>query len=225
MNRFKHILALALVLVMAVSLVACTGNTDASTNSQDSKPSTPASSSTQSSSSSVQKTEPTLKVKVVDEKGNIVVGVGVQLCKADGTCTIMYTDEEGFAGFTMEAAGAYGGYTVNIASLADYTVVSSEKEPLQNGQETYELVLKVTYRIKVVDAQGNPVAGETVTLVNQDNFAATAGVTNADGYVEFFNEINDGYEGCFGDHSNFSFDGVEMTPFEKDANELVLVKS
>ncbi len=221
MNKFMRLVALVMVLVSVLAFAACQPSVPDTTESTQSS-----AESTQSTQSTAPSTEPerkvTFRVKIVDEAGNTVAGVGVQLCKADGTCTTRDTNEEGWAEFDNDVED---GYTANIAYLADYTEVNSPKQTFESGVTEMTLTLTVTYRIKVVDAEGKPVEGETVTLVNKDKFAYTKGVTDAEGYAVFYNQVAEGYNACFGDHSDMKVDGVELFPFEAEASEITLTKA
>ncbi len=221
MNNFKRMLALMLALVVVLSLAACGGDTETTVSTKDTTPE-----STASTAPSTEATEPaeeyTFRIRVVDAEGNPVVAAGVQLCKADGTCTVRDTNEEGWAQFNNEVED---GYTANIAYLADYTEVNSEKVYFESGVTEMTLTLTVTYRIQVVDAEGNPVAGEAVTLVNEGKYAYTLGTTNEEGYAEFFNMVAEGYVACFGDHTDGKMEGVETVAFEGEATEVVLTKA
>ena len=110
MKLFKNLLALTLALMLVLCLCACNQSTEDATG--ESTGSTPA-----SSSSTVQKPDDgnveipdgmvQYKVKVVDEEGNPVVGVMVQVC-TDETCLMpVKTDETGVATFAPAVEGEY----------------------------------------------------------------------------------------------------------------------
>ncbi len=218
MNNFKRFLALALALVMVMALAACGGN-DTTVSTQDTTPAESTSSEPVASSTTEEKNV-TFRVQVVDEAGNPVVGAGVQLCLE--TCKIADTNEEGWAEFDNKVED---GYKANIAYLIDGTEVNGEPTYFESGVVEMTLTLTVSYRIKVVDAEGNPVAGETVTLVNEDTYAYNAAVTGEDGYAVFYNMVAEGYKACFGDHTDMKLDGVELTAFEGEAAEVTLTKT
>ncbi len=221
MNKFKRMLALLLVVAAVAGLVACGEPAQTTNSSQSTAPSTQstAPSSTQSTAAQVKIT---YRVRIVDEAGNPVVGAGAQLCKADGTCTTKETNEEGWAEFDNAVEE---GYTANIAYLADYTEVNSAKQKFESGVLEMTLTLKVTYRVKVVDAEGKAVAGQEVTIANKDKYAYTVMTTDAEGYACFFNEVAAGYVACLGSYtSSKELEGVQTTAFEGDALELTLTK-
>ena len=109
MKQFKTLLALALALMLVLSLCAC---------GQEAKTETPTDPTTAPTNPTEAPTdaptEPTipegmvqLKVKVVDEGGNPIVGVMVQVC-TDETCLMpVKTDDAGVATFAPAAEGEY----------------------------------------------------------------------------------------------------------------------
>ncbi len=222
MNNFKRILALVMALVAVMALAACAPAEENKTT--DSTQTSAPAESTTPDVTEPEDTEPeekvTFRIQVLDLEGNPVVGAGVQLCLE--TCTIHDTNEEGWAEFDNKVED---GYKANIAYLADGTEVNGEPVYFESGATEMTLTLTVTYTIKVVDAEGNPVEGETVTLVNQDTFAYTAATTDAEGCAVFYNAVAEGYQACFGDHTDMKLDGVELTAFEGDATEVVLTKA
>ncbi len=220
MNKILRFLAATMALAAVLSLAACApeGNTTAGSTQGSTQ-------GNQSTAGTTQSTAPakkiTFRVQILDEAGKAAAGVGVQLCKADGTCTIRETNAEGWAEFENPVED---GYTANIAYTADFSEVNSEKQAFASGVTEMTLTLKVTYKVKVVDAEGKAVAGETVTLVNEAKYAYSVATTDAEGYAYFYNEVNEGYTACFGDHANGKLEGVELTPFEGDAMEVTLTK-
>jgi len=107
----KKLFALLLALMLVLSLCAC-GPTTQGGDSTD--PSDPIGVTDGSGEPSAATTEATLpdgmvqhKVTVVDEEGNPVAGVMVQVC-TDETCLIpVKTDETGVATFAPAAEGEY----------------------------------------------------------------------------------------------------------------------
>ena len=107
----KKMIAMLMLAAMMLSLCACGGNveptaaptapnaTEAPTEPQPTPPSEPA------------PTEPTGKsytVKVVDEGGNPVAGVKVQICDANNSCRApKTTNEQGIAVYENQAEGEY----------------------------------------------------------------------------------------------------------------------
>lgn len=112
MKQFKKLLALSLALMLVLSLCACgepSQNTDGGSTTATTAPTqAPTQPTTQAP------TDPTIpdglvqyKVKVVDEGGNPVVGVMVQVC-TDETCLMpVKTDDAGVAAFAPAAEGEY----------------------------------------------------------------------------------------------------------------------
>ncbi len=106
MKQFKTLLALMLALLLVLSLCAC---------GQDTKTEDPTTVTTNPTQSTTQApTDPPVpdgmvqyKVKVVDEGGNPVVGVMMQVC-TDETCLApVKTDDTGVAAFAPAAEGEY----------------------------------------------------------------------------------------------------------------------
>ena len=112
MNLFKNLLALMLALMMVLCLCACNQSTEDATG--ESTGSTPASSSSTAQKPDDGKTDDEIpngmvqyKVKVVDEEGNPIVDVMVQVC-TDETCLMpVKTDETGVATFAPAVEGEY----------------------------------------------------------------------------------------------------------------------
>ncbi len=111
MKQFKTLLALTLALMLVLSLCACGQSTQTET------PTDPTTATTDPAGTEAPTDAPTepeipdgmvqLKVKVVDEGGNPVVGVMVQVC-TDESCLIpVKTDDAGVATFAPAAEGEY----------------------------------------------------------------------------------------------------------------------
>ncbi len=217
----KFIRTLAVVMALAAVLTACApANTDSSTAGTTQGTTQATTAGTTQSTAPEKKI--TFRVQVLDESGKAMAGIGVQLCKADGTCTTRETNAEGWAEFENEVEE---GYTANIAYTADYSEVNGQKQKFESGNLEMTLTLKVTYKVKVVDAEGKAVAGEVVTLVNEAKFVYSVATTDAEGYAYFYNEVNEGAKACFGDHSDMKLDGVELIAFEGDSLEVTLTKA
>lgn len=101
----KRFLAFLLVMCMSLCLCACGGNTD---NSKDSTAgSTAATTLPVETTEATEAAEPSHTVKVVDEGGNPIAGVFVQICLPNGTCTPMQTGEDGIAYYYNMADADY----------------------------------------------------------------------------------------------------------------------
>ena len=106
MKLYKKILALALALMLVLCLCACnqpaqnpdntdpTGSTESNPTEGNSEPTIP--------EGMVQ-----YKVKVVDESGNPIVGVMVQVCTDESCLMPVKTDDAGVATFAPAAEGEY----------------------------------------------------------------------------------------------------------------------
>ena len=125
MNNMKRLVAVMLVLTIALCFIACTGN-DTPTTTQKPEPTDPTTSSTTlPTSSTTQPTNPATPshtVIVVDQDGNPVAGVYVQLCDESACYAPVATDENGVAEFYKH--GIVGAMTKVI--VADGYLFSNE---------------------------------------------------------------------------------------------------
>ncbi len=112
MNKFMRMAAMLLVLVTVMAFVACTPTENETTGNTDPSHSSNTSASESTAPSTKPAKEVTFRVKVVDEEGNIVPGVTVQLCKE--SCVTKTTNDEGWAEFTNDVED---GYHANIYGL------------------------------------------------------------------------------------------------------------
>ncbi len=113
MKKMKMFLALMLALMLVLSLCACgqsnqngdpTDPTDGSTDTTDGTEKDPTQESTEAT---IPEGLVQYKVKVVDQEGNPIVGVMVQLC-TDESCLIpVKTDDTGVATFAPTEEGEY----------------------------------------------------------------------------------------------------------------------
>ncbi len=143
MNNFKRLMAVLLVLVTVFTFAACTSGSDNTTATQKPQQSQPSSSASKPEpsvpgSSSTQPTPPptdptinpddiTFRVRVVDQNGDPIEGMMIQLCKE--TCTQATTNSDGWAFFTSAYAE---GYSTNLMGWdegfeANYDLYSYEQ--------------------------------------------------------------------------------------------------
>lgn len=98
----KHFLALLLALCLSFCLCACGGNSD-NTGETTTAPAVETTQPTETTAAA----EPSHTVKVVDEGGNPIAGVFVQICLPDGSCTPMQTMDDGIAYYYNMAEADY----------------------------------------------------------------------------------------------------------------------
>lgn len=136
MKNMKRLIAVMLMLTLALCCVACGGEQNPSTTTtQETEPSSePSSSATQPSTTNPP--TPSHTVLVVDQDGNPVEGIAIQLCDEGSCYNPVATNENGIAEFFMHGiVGAkakiyalksnptepYGkpGYTIDANDTAD----------------------------------------------------------------------------------------------------------
>lgn len=101
----KRFVAFLLVFCLSLCLCACGGNAD---NTNDSTAgSTAATTIPVETTEATEAAEPSHTVKVVDEGGNPIAGVYVQICLPDGSCTPMQTGDDGVAYYYNMAEADY----------------------------------------------------------------------------------------------------------------------
>lgn len=100
----KRFAAFLLALCLMLSLCACGGNTD---NTEPSDASTAATTLPVVTTEATEAAKPSHTVKVVDEGGNPIAGVFVQICLPDGSCTPMQTMDDGIAYYYNMADAEY----------------------------------------------------------------------------------------------------------------------
>lgn len=143
----KKICLLLLAMVLTLCMVACgeeetswAGKVDSSAEetvsvSQDVSP---AQSQAVSDTSSQEEAEITFRVTAVDQDGNPVANVFVQLCD-DSTCTPMMTDAQGIAAFTLEITAEC--HLSVLSAPAGYVYEGEKDLPLEAGATEYTITL------------------------------------------------------------------------------------
>lgn len=130
MKNLKKVLAVLLALGMLLCFCACGGNDDSKTTT------------TTTTTTENNQTEDTpavenkgFKVTVVDEGGNAVSGVMVQICK--DACVPARTDDNGVATFNIEITD---GYKLSVMSCPEGYEYTGEAEIyLEDGATEYTL--------------------------------------------------------------------------------------
>ncbi len=142
----KKLFALLLVVCMVFSLCACGGNSD---NKEDEKNNNKVNnevndddaddeSKDESDEDEGAQTQAAFQVKVVDEGGNPIKGVMVQICK--DSCVPAVSDDNGIASFNVQIED---GHKLSIMSKPEGYEYDGEAEVyLEAGQKEYTLVLK-----------------------------------------------------------------------------------
>ena len=98
----KGLIALLLASCLTFGLCACGGDAD-NTEAPTTDPAVVTTQPTETTAAA----EPSHTVKVVDEGGNPIAGVFVQICLPDGSCTPMQTLEDGIAYYYNMADADY----------------------------------------------------------------------------------------------------------------------
>ena len=135
MKLTVRFLAAILSLMLVFSLCACGGNSTTTENNDD-----VSSSETQDSNSDdSSKEEETagFKVKVIDDKGNPVQGVMVQVCK--DTCLPAMTDANGIATFNIEITSEHKLSLMDYPDSLEYT--GEAEIYLEDGMTEYTITL------------------------------------------------------------------------------------
>ncbi len=143
MNNMKRLMALVLVLTAVLAFAACTPeapSTEGTTTAPTSTAPTTTAPTTQ------PEKQVTFRVKVVDEAGNPVAGVGVQICKE--SCVIGETNEEGWAEFTNAVED---GYHANIMYEPAGFEIPEGKELDKSEVDFPAGQTELTLTLKVVD--------------------------------------------------------------------------
>jgi hypothetical protein len=156
MKNMKRLIAVMLVLTMALCLVACGGQNDTPTTTQKpnstNKPTTQP--TTQPTTAPTEPAKPSHTVKVVDQDGNPVSNIPIQLCDNNACYDAKPTDENGIVEFFLpgiEKAKArilpLGSNPIYPINRQDYTIDANENADADGyilfGENT-EIVLTVT---------------------------------------------------------------------------------
>ena len=140
MKLTKRLLALVLGLTMLLCLAACGEQTETSTPTESSAESVADVSSNAVENESSETSVPAsskFSVSVVDQDGNPVSGVYVQICKE--SCVFAMSDENGVAVFEAEITD---GYKLSVLSLPEgYTYEGEAEIHLEYGATEYTLTL------------------------------------------------------------------------------------
>lgn len=141
MKQIKILFVGVLALCLALSLCACGGTESSSSDAQsnNTESSIDSESKTQSTVESENQSQPEAKaaftVTVVDENGNSVQGVVVQVCQGE-TCLPCPTGEDGVAVFNVEITE---NYKLSVAQCPDGYVYEGGDIPLESGATEYTL--------------------------------------------------------------------------------------
>ncbi len=150
MNKFMKFLALVLVMGTVLAFAACTPNdtttTTAPNNSTTTTPNNtttaPNNTTTAPTNSTIAPKPVTYRIRVVDEEGNPVQGVMVQLCKE--TCAPKMTNADGWAEYNNDVEDGYHAQFTMIPAgyeLPEGKEMSTSYD-FESGQTEITLVLK-----------------------------------------------------------------------------------
>lgn len=132
MKNLKKVLVLLLALSMMFCFGACGGNND------DDSTTTTESTTNENPTESTTETKAGFTVKVVDEGGNAVSGVMVQVCK--DACVPARTDDKGVATFNLQITD---GYKLSVLSCPEgYEYTGDAEIYLESGITEYTLTIK-----------------------------------------------------------------------------------
>lgn len=139
MKMMKKLFALLLVLCMVFSLCACGGNSDTKEDTQkDNIENNQDDNDADVEDDSEAQNTPAFKVTVVDEGGNPVQGVMVQVCK--DICLPAITNAEGVATISLEIED---GHKLQVSSCPEGYVYEGEADIyLEAGQTEATITLK-----------------------------------------------------------------------------------
>lgn len=133
MKNLKKVLAVLLAFGMLLCFCACGGNDDGKTTTT-----TTTTTENKQTEDAPAVENKSFKVTVVDEGGNAVPGVMVQICK--DACVPARTDDNGVATFSIEITD---GYKLSVMSCPEGYEYTGEAEIyLENGATEYTLEIK-----------------------------------------------------------------------------------
>lgn len=137
MKHFKQVLAALLALCMVFCFCACGGNEDGNTTTTSTTESNQTEDNQTENDTAVEN-QAAFTVKVVDEAGNAVSGVMVQVCKE--SCVPAVTDAEGVATFNVEITD---GYKLQVARCPEGYEYDGEADIyLEDGATDYTITVK-----------------------------------------------------------------------------------
>lgn len=142
--KMRKLFALLLVLCVAFSLCACGGNSDTNGDDKNDKVNNEVNdddstdeSKNDAEDDQVQENKAAFKVTVVDEAGNPVKGVMVQVCK--DSCIPAMSDDNGVASFNIAIES---GHKLSVMSTPEGYEFSNEEIYLEAGATEYTLTIK-----------------------------------------------------------------------------------
>ena len=187
----KKILSLILVLVMMLSIVACGGKDKTPDTNDDEQQGT-------------TDTKVTYVVTVVDTDGKAVEGAVVSFTTKGGSPIPFPTDSEGKASY--KTAKEVTAAVTAVPSGYEYAKLNQKIEFDKDGKATITLTKKAEkapYTIKVVDQNGNAVAGVKVQMCDDAGLCLIPTATNEEGIATYkyqegnfhvlINTLADGY--------------------------------
>lgn len=138
MKMMKKLFALLLVICMVLSMSACGGNNDKKDDEQNDNKVNVETDNDKEDDKEEEKEQPSFKVTVVDQNGDPVKGVMIQVCKE--FCMPGMTNEEGVYEFAMEIED---GHKLQLSKAPEgYTYEGEADIYLEPGQTEYTMELK-----------------------------------------------------------------------------------
>ncbi len=137
MKSMKKLYALLLALCMVFCLFACGGNDKKDDEQNDNKVNVEANDD-KTDNKEEEKEQPSFKVKIVDQNGDPVQGVMIQVCKE--FCLPAISNDEGIATISIEIED---GHKLQFSSAPEgYTYEGEADIYLEAGQTEYTMELK-----------------------------------------------------------------------------------
>lgn len=142
----KKLIALLLALVMMIGLVACGDPNVETPEEPDNTPVAPEQNNDpvvepQPSEDEPVNTNPVYTVKIVDEGGNPIAGVMVQICQGETCLPGPMTGEDGVVTFQVEEADYKVSFLGGVPAGYDYTTEETEFY-FEDGSYEVTIVLK-----------------------------------------------------------------------------------